>query len=184
MGIKVVPEESAGLNPHIPEKVYVGRLAGITERVLEVKKEGQEKPEQVPRFELTFGVRAVNPEGKPADIRMTALTSPKATTKSKLWGWIKALQGGVAAELGKELDLDTLVGKYGSLVVKDKDRKDRQGNIQKTSEIADILPTDKDPEPEISIEGLVVEDEPDDEPTPAPVPAPAPAAPEVKKKRK
>lgn len=182
MGIKVVPEESAGLNPHIPEKVYVGRLAGITERVLEVKKEGNPPTvEQVPRFELTFGVRAVNPEGKPADIRMTALTSPKATTKSKLWGWIKALQGGVAAELGKELDLDSLVGKYGNLVVKDKQRKDRQGNIQVTSEISDIMPIDVAPTPEISIEGLVIEEEDDETPPAAPA---APAAEPVKIKTK
>ncbi len=182
MGIKVVPEESAGLNPRIPESVYVGRLAGVVERILEVKKEtpGQTPVvEQVPRFELTFGVRAVNPEGKPADIRMTALTSPKATTKSKLWGWIKALQGGVAAELGKELDLDSLVGRYGNLVIKDKPRKDRTGNIQITSEITDISPLVTPPEKEISIEGLVIEEEPD-EPAPA---APA-AQPEPAKRKK
>lgn len=177
MGIKVVPEESAGLNPHIKEGVYIGRLAGIVERVLEVKKEGQEKPEQVPRFETVWGVRT--PDG---DIRMTALTSPKATTKSKLYGWIKALKGGVAAELGKELDLDSLAGAYGNLVVKDKERKDRTGNIQKTSEITDVMPIDKAPEKEIVTEGMMKEEDDDGDNAPA-APAAPPAEKEKTKKR-
>ncbi len=172
MGIKVVPEESAGLNPHIKEGIYVGRLAGITEKVLEVKKEGQ-PVEQVPRFELVFGVRTPD-----ADTRFTALTSPKATTKSKLYGWLKALNGGQAAELGKEIDLDIFVGKYANLSIKDKDRKDRTGNIQKTSEIADVIAIDKNPEKEINIEGLVESDEDDD------TPASPPAPPVVEKKKK
>lgn len=176
MGIKVVPEESAGLNPHIKEGIYVGRLAGITEKVLEVKKEGQ-ATEQVPRFELVFGVRTPD-----ADIRFTALTSPKATTKSKLYGWLKALNGGQAAELGKEIDLDTFVGKYANLSVKDKDRKDRTGNIQKTSEIADVIAIDKNPEKEINIEGLVESEDDDEAPAAPPVTQPAPPAEKKKKK--
>lgn len=167
MGIKAVPEESAGLNPHIKEGIYLGRLAGVTERVLEVPKldesTGREiSREDVPRWDWTFGVRTSD-----GDLKMTVLTSPKMTTKSKAFAFTKALKGS-APELGVELDIDTeLVGKYAQLTVKDKARKDRTGNVQVTSEITDMLPVDKPPEKEISIEGLVEEPEPE-EPVPAP----------------
>lgn len=172
MGIKTVPEESAGMNPHIKEGNYVGRLAGVIERILEVPKyddKGNETArEDVPRWEWVLGVRTGD-----GDLRMTALSSPKMTTKSKAFTFAKALRGGNAPELGVELDIDTeLVGKYASLTVKDKQRKDRTGNIQVTSEITDMLPVEKPPEKEISIEGLV-EEEAEPEPEPAPKPAAA-----------
>lgn len=167
MGIKIVPEESAGLNPHIKENIYVGRLAGIVERVLEVTKTENNvtTKEQVPRWEWVLGLRT--PDG---DLRFTVLTSPKATTKSKAFGFIKALQG-VAPELDKEMDLDDLVGKYVNTTVKDKSRTDRTGKIQLTSEITDMMPLDKAPAEEISIEGLI-EVEEEEEKTPPPPPEP------------
>jgi hypothetical protein len=84
---------------------------------------------------------------------------------------VKALLGGKAPELGKEFDTDILIGKYADAVVKDKDpRKDRTGNIQLTSGIKELAASNS-VTPEINIEGLVDEDEPEEAP-----PAPAPAA--------
>lgn len=159
--VKAIAEESAGLNPHIKEGVYVGRLAGTVERNLEVpKKDAQGKPIEgaekdiVPRWEWVLGVRS-----KDGDVRMTVLTSPKLTTKSKAFGFVKALNGGEAPEIGKEFDTDDLVGNYVNVTVKDKSRNDRTGNIQITSEITDMMPLDTEPETEIDIEGLIQEED-------------------------
>lgn len=184
--VKSVVEESGGINPHIPEKVYKVRLAGIRERVLTVEKKDRQggvvlgtdnKPimEDVDRWEWIFGLR--QEEGKvESDIKFTHLTSPKISTKSNAYSMVKALLGGKAPELGKEFDTDTLIGKYADAVVKDKDpRKDRAGNIQLVSGIKELSASSVTT-PEINIEGLVDEDEPEE------VPVAPPAAP--KKGRK
>lgn len=181
--VKANVEESGGINPHIPEKVYKVRLAGIKERVLsDVEKKDKKgnvvldannKPvlEDVERWEWIFGLR--QEEGKvEGDIKFTHLTSPKISTKSNAYSMVKALLGGKAPELGKEFDTDQLIGKYADAVVKDKDpRKDRQGNIQLVSGIKE-LSASSPTTPEINIEGLVDEDEPEEAP-PAPAPTPA-----------
>ena len=177
--VKAQVEESGGINPHIPEKIYKVRLAGIRERVLNVEKKDRQggvvlgadnKPvmEDVDRWEWIFGLR--QKEGSiDEDIKFTHLTSPKISTKSNAYSMVKALLGGVAPELGKEFDTDVLVGKYADAVVKDKDpRKDRTGNIQLTSGIKELAASNP-VTPEINIEGLVDEDEPEPEPAPAPV---------------
>lgn len=186
--VKATVEESGGINPHISEKVYKVRLAGIRERVLTVEKkdkkggvivgsDNQPIMEDVERWEWIFSLR--QEEGKlDSDIKFTHLTSPKISTKSNAYSMVKALLGGVAPELGKEFDTDILIGKYADAVVKDKDpRKDRQGNIQLVSGIKELSASSATT-PEINIEGLVDEDEEAE-----PEPAPAPAAP-VKKGRK
>ena len=177
--VKAQVEESGGINPHIPEKIYKVRLAGIRERVLTVEKKDRQgnvvlgadnKPvmEDVDRWEWILGLR--QEEGKvESDIKFTHLTSPKISTKSNAYSMVKALLGGKAPELGKEFDTDVLIGKYADAVVKDKDpRKDRTGNIQLTSGIKELAASSP-VTPEINIEGLVDEDEPEPEPAPAPV---------------
>jgi hypothetical protein len=190
--VKAVAEESAGMNPHIKEGSYVARLAGVFEKVLEVKKVDERgnviSIEDVNRWEWTFGVRSKSPEG---DLRMTVLTSPKITTKSKAFGFVKALYG-KAPELGVEVDTDNLIGNYAQVTIKDKARKDATGNLQVTSEITDMLPVDGDPEEPIEIDGLV--EEPDNgEPEvpsasavekPVTPPAQPPAAVQKKKTKK
>lgn len=185
--VKAKVEESGGINPQIPEKVYKVRLAGIRERVITVEKKdkkgntilatGTNEPvmEDVERWEWTFGLR--KEEGKPeSDIKFIHLTSPKLSTKSNAYSMVKALLGGTAPELGKEFDTDNLIGKYADAMVKDKDpRKDRTGNIQISSGIKELSASGPTT-PEINIEGLVEEDE-EDEPAPA-----APAAPPATKK--
>jgi len=179
--VKAQVEESGGINPHIPEKIYKVRLAGIRERILTVEKKDRQggvvlgtdnKPimEDVERWEWILGLR--QEEGKvESDIKFTHLTSPKISTKSNAYSMVKALLGGKAPELGKEFDTDVLIGKYADAVVKDKDpRKDRTGNIQLTSGIKELAASNP-VTPEINIEGLVDEDEPEE--APAPVPAPA-----------
>lgn len=195
--VKVVPEESAGINPRLKEGTYTVRLAGIVEKTLEVKTEKKEgdktitETEQVERLEWTWGLRgAVAPDGKPIspdttgllplDIRFTALTSPKFSTKSKAFSFTKALNGGKAPVIGQEFDTDDLIGIYAIAMVKDKKPKtDRTGNIQISSDITDLVPIDKIPEKEIVIEGLVTEDEPEDE-----TPPPPPEPPKDKRKQK
>jgi len=186
--VKAQVVESGGINPHIPEKVYKVRLAGIVERILTVEQKDKKgaailgtdnKPmmEDVERWEWIFGLRQT--EGNvESDIKFTHLTSPKISTKSNAYSMVKALLGGVAPEMGKEFDTDILLGRYADAVVKDKDpRKDRTGNIQLTSGIKE-LSASSPTTPEISTDGLVDEDEPEEAPAPA-----APAAP-VKKGRK
>lgn len=184
--VKVVPEESVGINPRLREGTYIVRLAGIQERTLEVKKEEKDgdktitTTEEVDRLEWTFGLRgAVGPKGEPIspdasgtnplDIRFTALTSPKFSTKSNAFAFTKALNGGKPPVIGEEMDTDTLIGKWATAVVKDKKPKtDKTGNLQISSSITDLVPLDKIPEKEIVIEGLVVEEEPvDDTPPPS-----------------
>lgn len=159
--VKAIPEESMGINPHIVEGVYAARLAGVVEKVLDVVQEDK-SVEQIPRWEWVFGVRT--PE---KDERMTVLTSPKLTTKTKAFGFVKALRGGKTIELGVEFDTDAIVGNYVNVTVKDKSKKDKTGNIQVTSEITDMLPLLAPPSVEIKIEGLIVEEE-DEKPVPAP----------------
>lgn len=147
--------ESGGLNPHIKEGSYCGRLAGIVERVLQLKDDKGSVTEEVPRWEWVFGLRTKG-EG---DIKFTMLTSPKMSRRSKAYACAKALRGGEPLEIGKQFDTDELVGLYATLVVKDKEPKaDKLGNINITSEIKDMLPADK-PEEEIVIEGLIDEEE-------------------------
>lgn len=183
--VKVVPEESLGINPRLKEGIYVVRLAGIQEKTLEVKTEKKEgdktvtETEQMDRLEWTWGLRgAVAPDGKPIspdttgllplDIRFTNLTSPKFSTKSKAFSFTKALNGGKPPVIGKEFDTDELIGLYATAMVKDKKPKaDRLGNVQISSDITELVPVDKIPEKEIVIEGLVVEEEPEQEPEPA-----------------
>lgn len=185
--VKSVVEESGGINPHIPEKIYKVRLAGIEERTLTVEKKNQRgdvvlgtdgRPimEDVERWDWVFGLR--QEEGNPeSDIRFTHLTSPKISTKSNAYSMVKALLGGKAPELGKEFDTDCLVGCYADAVVKDKDpRKDKTGNIVLASGIKEISANLSSVTPDINIEGLCDIDEPE-----AP---PAPPAPPVKKGRK
>ena len=178
--VRAQVEESGGINPHIPEKIYKVRLAGIKERVLTVEKKDRQgsvvlgadgKPimEDVDRWEWIFALR--QEDGKvESDIKFTHLTSPKISTKSNAYSMVKALLGGVAPEKGKEFDTDVLVGKYADAVVKDKDpRKDRTGNIQLSSGIKELAASSP-VTPEINIEGLVDEDEPEEPPAPvAPV---------------
>lgn len=187
--VKDTVEESGGINPHIPEKVYKVRLAGVVERTLhDVEKKGKNgqvvldannQPilEDVDRWEWIFGLRQT--EGAAAgDIKFTALTSPKLSTKSNAYSFVKALNGGKAPETGKEFDVDTLIGKYVDAVVKDKEpRKDRTGNIQIASGIKELSASSATT-PEINIEGLVDEEEP--EPPAAP---PAPPAAQPKKRK-
>jgi hypothetical protein len=161
--VKIVPEESAGINPHVVEGIYIARLAGIVEKVLEVPKEGSNEKDLVPRWEWVLGIRA--PE---KDERFTVLTSPKMTTKSKAFGFTKAMRGGKNVELGVEFDTDSMIGNYVNVTVKDKQRKDRTGNIQVTSEITDMMPLLTVPTKEINIEGLIVEEEDEAPPVPAP----------------
>lgn len=181
--VKAQVEESGGINPHIAEKVYKVRLAGIRERVLTVEKKDRQggvvlgsdnKPvmEDVERWEWIFGLR--QEEGKvESDVKFTHLTSPKISTKSNAYSMVKALLGGKAPEIGKEFDTDVLIGKYADAVVKDKDpRKDRAGNIQLSSGIKELSATNPTT-PEINIEGLVDEDE-EEQPAPAPAPAAKP----------
>jgi len=175
--VKSIVEESGGINPHIPEKVYRVRLAGIKERVLTVEKkdkkgnvisgtDGQPIMEDVERWEWIFGLR--QKEGTiDEDIKFTHLTSPKISTKSNAYSMVKALLG-AAPEMGKEFDTDVLTGKYADAVVKDKDpRKDRAGNIQQVSGIKELVAASPTT-PEIGIEGLVDEDETEPEPAPTP----------------
>lgn len=184
--VKAQVEESGGVNPHIPEKIYKVRLAGIHERVLTVEKKDRQgtvvngtdgKPimEDVDRWEWIFALR--QEEGKiESDIKFTHLTSPKISTKSNAYSMVKALLGGVAPELGKQFDTDVLIGKYADAVVKDKDpRKDRAGNIQLMSGIKELAASNP-VTPEINIEGLADEDEPEE--------APPAAVPPAKKGRK
>lgn len=178
--VKAQVEESGGINPHIPEKVYKVRLAGIRERVLTVEKKDKSgavimennKPilEDVQRWEWIFGLR--QEAGKvESDIKFTHLTSPKISTKSNAFSMIKALLGGKAPELGKEFDTDVLIGNYADAVVKDRDpRKDRTGNIQLSSGIKELSASDP-VTPDITIEGLVDEEEVDETPAPAVPPA-------------
>lgn len=181
--VKAIAEESAGLNPHIKEGSYLGRLAGVFEKELEVRKTDERgnvlSTEKVERWEWTLGVRS-----KEGDIRMTVLTSPKISTKSKAYGFVKALRGGDVPELGMEVNTDDLIGRYATLTVKDKPRKDMTGNIQVSSEITDMLPVDEEPETEIVIEGLA--EEPDVEaPAPPEPPKEPPKAPaQLPKKQK
>ncbi len=178
--VKATVEESGGINPHLPEKIYKIRLAGIRERVLTVEKkdkagtvikgsDGQPVMEDVDRWEWIVGLR--QEEGKPeSDIKFTHLTSPKISTKSNAYSMVKALLGGKAPELGKEFDTDVLIGKYADAVVKDKDpRKDRAGNIQLSSGIKELSASNPTT-PEINIEGLM-DEEPEEEAPPAPAPA-------------
>lgn len=165
MGIEVDVTESAGINPRIAVGTYAIRLAGIQEKVLDVPKveNGQTIIEQVPRFEWVFALRNDGDSGKV--IKFTMLTSPKFSTKSKAFSSAKALLG-KALEVGKKFNTDDLIGKYATAVVKDKAPKaDKTGNIQITSEITDMLPLDKVPEPEINMEGIFV---PDEEEAPVP----------------
>jgi hypothetical protein len=183
--VKIVVEESGGINPHIPEKVYKVRLAGIRERIINVEKkdkknnvvlgaDNQPVMEDVDRWEWVFGLRPE--EGKvESDIKFTHLTSPKISTKSNAFSFVKALLGGVAPEKGKEFDTDILIGKYADAVVKDKDpKKDRTGNIVLTSGIKELSASGPTT-PGINIEGLFDEEEGEPEPEPAPDPAPGPA---------
>lgn len=176
--VKGMVEESGGINPHIPEKVYKVRLAGIVEKVLTVEKKdrkgtvilddkNQPVMEDVERWEWVFGLRQKDGTNE-EDIKFTHLTSPKISTKSTAYSFVKALSGGVAPEKGKEYDTDVLIGKYADAVIKDKDpRKDRAGNIQLTSGIKE-LSTATPTTPEINIEGLVEEEEPDEPTSPTP----------------
>lgn len=164
MGIEVDVTESAGINPRITEGTYAVRLAGIQEKILDVTKveNGQTTIEEVPRFEWVFALR--QNDGKV--IKFTALTSPKFSTKSKAFSFSKALLG-KALETGKKFNTDDLIGKYATAIVKDKEPKaDKTGQIQITSEIKDMLPLDKAPEPAIEIEGIFVPDEVEAEPEP------------------
>ena len=175
--VKSVVEESGGINPHIPEKVYRVRLAGIRERVLTVEKkdkngkvilgtDNQPVLEDVNRWEWIFGLRQ-NEGTQDEDIKFTHLTSPKISTKSNAYSFTKALLGGVAPELGKEFDTDVLIGKYADAVVKDKDpRKDRTGNIQLTSGIKELVSATPST-PDINLEVLVDEEEPEETSVPA-----------------
>jgi len=155
--VKGTVEESGGLNPHIKAGSYLGRLAGVFEKTLKVTKVDEVTKtatiETVDRWEWTFGVRT-----KEGDQRFTVLTSPKISTKSKAYGFINALKGSTM-NIGEDVDTDELVGKYANLTIKDKQKNDRLGNIQVTSEIADVVSTDVTPDEEIVIEGLAVSDE-------------------------
>lgn len=188
--VSSVVEESGGINPHIPEKVYRVRLAGVRERTINVEKKDRKgdvvlgtdnKPimEDVERWEWIFGLR--QKEGSAAeDIKFTLLTSPKISTKSNAYSIVKALNGGVAPEMGKEFNTDVLIGKYADAMIKDKDpRKDRAGNIQQTSGIKELVAASP-VTPEIIIEGLVDEDEPEEQT--APPSAPVPPTPPKKRK--
>ncbi len=186
--VRSVVEESGGINPRIPEKVYKVRLAGIRERVITVEKkdksgkvvmgtDNQPVMEDVDRWEWIFGLR--QEDGKvESDIKFTHLTSPKISTKSNAYSMVKALLGGKAPELGKEFDTDVLIGNYADAVVKDKDpRKDRAGNIQLVSGIKELSASSATT-PEINIEGLVDEGEPEEQEAP---PAPPAAKPKGRK---
>jgi hypothetical protein len=93
--VKATVEESGGINPHIAEKIYKVRLAGIRERVLTVEKKDRQgnvvlgtdnKPimEDVDRWEWIFGLR--QEEGKvESDIKFTHLTSPKISTVERIF---------------------------------------------------------------------------------------------------
>jgi hypothetical protein len=186
--VKAQVEESGGINPHIPEKVYKVRLAGIKEKTLTVEKkdrqgnvevgtDGRPLMEDVDRWEWIFGLRQEEGSAE-SDIKFTHLTSPKVSTKSNAYSMVKALLGGKAPEMGKVFDTDVLIGMYADAVVKDKDpRKDKTGNIQLSSGIKELAASSS-VTPEINVEGLVEEDEPEEAPS-----APAPVAP-VKKGRK
>lgn len=179
--VKATVEESGGINPHIAEKIYKVRLAGIRERVLTVEKKDRQgtvvlgadgKPvmEDVERWEWILGLRQEEGNAE-SDIKFTHLTSPKISTKSNAYSMVKALLGGKAPELGKEFDTDILIGKYADAVIKDKDpRKDRTGNIQLTSGVKELAASNP-VTPEINIEGLVDEDEPEEQPVPPAPPA-------------
>ncbi len=187
-------EESGGINPHIPEKVYKVRLAGVRERTITVEKKDKKgnvilgannEPimEDVDRWEWIFGLRQEDTKPE-SDIKFTHLTSCKLTTKSNGYSFAKALNGGVAPEKGKVFDTDVLIGKYADAVVKDKDpRKDRAGNIQQSSGIKELSASGP-VTPEIGIEGLVEEDEEESPPAQQPQQPPVQPPAEVKKKKK
>ncbi len=154
-------EESGGLNPHVKEGIYIGRLAGVKEKilknvpVLDVNNKPTGAKEDRPSWEWIFGVRT-----KEGDLRMTAITSRKFGTKTKAFAFAKGLSPD-KIEVGDKIDTDELVGDYGNLTMKDKQRSDRLGNVNLTSIISDILPLDEDkiPEEEIVIDGLVTEED-------------------------
>lgn len=172
--VKGIVEESGGINPHIPEKVYKVRLAGVKERVINVEKKdkkgtvivenGNAVMEDVNRWEWIFGLRQKEGTAE-EDIKFTHLTSPKISTKSSAYAFVKALLGD-APKKGQEFDIDTLIGKYADATVKDKDpRRDRTGNVQLSSGIKELSPSNPIT-PEIIIEGLVEEDEEQEEEEP------------------
>lgn len=171
-------EESGGLNPHVKEGIYIGRLAGVRERVLDVpvldannKPTGEKQKRE--SWEWVFGVRTGD-----GDLRMTAITSRKFGTKTKAFTFAKGLNGG-KLEVGDKVDTDELVGSYANLTLKDKQRTDRLGNVITTSIITDVLALESDPEKEIEIEGLAEEEDSNAEPEPGEVTPPAAAPPVV-----
>jgi len=158
--VEVNVKESGGMNPRIKEGTYAVRLGGIVERILDVLNEETKVVDQIPRFEWVFGLRTS--EG---DKKFTALTSPTFSTKSKAFAFSKALRDGKPLDVGKKFNTDDLIGMYATAVVVDRIPKkpDRLGQINITSEITALSPIAATPEVEISIDGIMDEEEVEEE---------------------
>lgn len=96
MPLTVTLKESAGFDLHEPDEWYAGHLVG-----LEATGDNGFGP----------GIKwIINLEGE--DDRETwAFCSQKFSTKSRLYGWVVAIDPSIIPEAGQELDLEKLIGR-------------------------------------------------------------------------